>query len=131
MILAVEFLHAMGIIHRDLKPENILLSSTAHVSITDFGFAKEISSNEEGNRTLCGTSEYMAPEMLVRNGYGKSVDWWSLGALCFEMLTGNPPFKGKTSKELDRKIIQDKLVTPPFLSSAAHSLLKGILHMNK
>ena len=99
MVLAIEFLHQQGIIHRDLKPENVLLRGDGHVAITDFGLAKEIGDGSVC-RTLCGTSEYMAPEMLTRNGYGKAVDWWALGALCFEMLSGGPPFQGKTQKEV-------------------------------
>ena len=67
----------------------------------------------------------MAPEMLVRRGYGKSVDWWALGALNYEMLTGAPPFRAKSQKDLDRKILHEKIVTPPYLSSVAHSILKG------
>eukprot|EP01038_Epipyxis_sp_PR26KG_P004424 gene4424-6257_t len=135
MILAIEFLHNHNIIHRDLKPENVLLHGDGHIAITDFGLAKEIgnnSPNKEGDdsysiRTLCGTSEYMAPEMLTRNGYGKAVDWWSLGALCFEMVVGKPPFQAKTQKELDKKILSEKFVTPSYLSANTHSLLKGLL----
>lgn len=74
IVLAIDFLHNCGIIHRDLKPENVLLAGDGHIALTDFGFAKE-TGNSENNRTLCGTSEYMAPEMLTRNGYGKAVDW--------------------------------------------------------
>lgn len=81
-------------------------------------------------RTLCGTSEYMAPEMLTRTGYGKAVDWWALGALCFEMLAGKPPFwlpKGRPQKELDRKILCEKFSAPSFLQASTHSLLRGLL----
>mmetsp|Transcript_24373 Transcript_24373/g.35771 ORF Transcript_24373/g.35771 Transcript_24373/m.35771 type:complete len:671 (+) Transcript_24373:193-2205(+) len=127
MILAIEFLHSMGIIHRDLKPENILLGADGHICLTDFGLAKEIQM-EQHLRTLCGTSEYMAPEMLTRNGYGKAVDWWSLGALCFEMLSGNPPFQAKSQNDLDRMILTERIVCPPYLTATAHSLLKGMLH---
>eukprot|EP00596_Hydrurales_sp_CCMP1899_P003551 CAMPEP_0119044698 /NCGR_PEP_ID=MMETSP1177-20130426/33696_1 /TAXON_ID=2985 /ORGANISM="Ochromonas sp, Strain CCMP1899" /LENGTH=813 /DNA_ID=CAMNT_0007015211 /DNA_START=211 /DNA_END=2649 /DNA_ORIENTATION=- len=126
MILAIEFLHNKGIIHRDLKPENILLSGDGHVCITDFGLAKEIGDLESA-RTLCGTSEYMAPEMLTRNGYGKGVDWWSLGALCYEMMAGKPPFTAKTQKDLDRKILSEKITCPSYLTATAHSLLRGML----
>ena len=128
MILAIEFLHSNGVIHRDLKPENVLLNGDGHVVLTDFGLAKEIGSSEKV-RTLCGTSEYMAPEMLARNGYGKSVDWWSLGALFFEMLTGKPPFsaKNQSNKDLEKKIMTEKFVAPSFLTANAHALLKGML----
>lgn len=126
MVLAVEFLHSMGVVHRDLKPENVLLHRSGHVCLTDFGLAKEVGDSSKV-RTLCGTSEYMAPEMLLRNGYTKAVDWWSLGALFFEMLTGKPPFTAKSSKELDRKIMSDKPCIPSYITAPAASLLKGML----
>jgi p70 ribosomal S6 kinase len=126
MILAIEFLHNNGIIHRDLKPENVLLKGNGHVCLTDFGLAKEIGDSDKV-RTLCGTSEYMAPEMIARNGYSKSVDWWSLGALFYEMLTSDPPFMAKSQKELDRKILSEKFTIPSYLTAGASSLLKGLL----
>jgi len=124
LILRLNYLHAC--FSRDLKPENVLLTGDGHIALTDFGFAKE-TGNSEINRTLCGTSEYMAPEMLIRNGYGKAVDWWALGALLFEMLSGNPPFTAKSQKELDRKILSEKFVSPPYLKPNTHSILKGLL----
>ena len=108
MVLAIEFLHDMGVVHRDLKPENVLLHSDGHICITDFGLAKEVGDNTQV-RTLCGTSEYMAPEMLLRNGYTKAVDWWSLGALFYEMLCGKPPFelkKGESNKMLLSRLLR-------------------------
>jgi len=126
MVVAIEFLHSMGVVHRDLKPENVLLRPDGHVCLTDFGLAKEVGDNTQV-RTLCGTSEYMAPEMLLRNGYTKAVDWWSLGALFFEMLAGKPPFTAKTPKELDRKILSEKFSIPPYVTATAASLLKGLL----
>lgn len=88
IILALEFLHSNSIIHRDLKPENVLLNKFGHISLTDFGLAKDVGSeNFSNNRTFCGTNEYMAPEMLSKNGYGKSIDFWALGCLLFEMIT--------------------------------------------
>ena len=94
--------------------------------LTDFGLAKE-TGNGNNNRTLCGTSEYMAPEMLTRSGYGKAVDWWAIGILMYEMLSGSPPFQAEAQKDLDRKIMQEKLKLPTHASSTAHSLLKGLL----
>jgi serine/threonine protein kinase len=75
-------------------------AADGHICLTDFGLAKE-TNTESGNRTLCGTSEYMAPEMLTRNGYGKYVDWWSFGALVYEMLVGDPPFVMKRGEVCD------------------------------
>lgn len=126
MILAMEFLHHHGIIHRDLKPENVLLRHDGHICITDFGLAKEIGDGQTA-RTLCGTSEYMAPEMLTRTGYGKAVDWWALGALCYEMLVGKPPFTANNQKELDKKIMFEKFTVPPYLTANANGLLRGML----
>ena len=108
-----------------MKPENILLNKDGHVVITDFGLAKEAVGDDDTCRTLCGTSEYMAPEMILRGGYGKPADWWSFGALTYEMLIGKPPFQDSNSKELDRKILSEKLILPAHLTSDTHSLLKG------
>jgi serine/threonine protein kinase len=125
MVLAIEFLHSKQIVHRDLKPENILLKGDGHVCITDFGLAKEIADGTA--RTLCGTSEYMAPEMISRTGYSYAVDWWALGVLCYEMLSSKLPFIAKSDKELFKKIMTERLACPPFLSANSNSLLKGLL----
>jgi p70 ribosomal S6 kinase len=126
MALALECLHLHHIVHRDLKPENILLRADGHICITDFGLAKEIGDGVT-TRTLCGTSEYMAPEMLTRTGYGKAVDYWALGALTYEMLSSHPPFSAKTQKDLDHKILTEKLSLPTYLTAPACSLLRGLL----
>ncbi|TMW63141.1 hypothetical protein Poli38472_002082 [Pythium oligandrum] len=129
MILALEHLHAKGIIHRDLKPENVLISAQGHVKLTDFGLAKEYREGDE-LLTVCGTKEYMAPEMLLGKGYDSAVDWWSLGALAHEMLTGHPPFRAKNAKDLQQQILTAKLQLPKWLSPEAHSLLKSLLERN-
>mmetsp|Transcript_73483 Transcript_73483/g.110857 ORF Transcript_73483/g.110857 Transcript_73483/m.110857 type:complete len:97 (-) Transcript_73483:381-671(-) len=85
-----EYMHSKNIVYRDLKPENILIASDGYLKLTDFGFAKYL----EGGRTytLCGTPEYLAPEILLNKGHGKPVDWWTLGILIYEMLAGIDPF---------------------------------------
>ncbi|CAM9161474.1 unnamed protein product, partial [Discosporangium mesarthrocarpum] len=131
MVLALEHLHSRGIIHRDLKPENLLLGANGHICLTDFGLAKELSPDEdEGLKTICGTNEYMAPEMILRKGYGKAVDWWSMGALVYEMTAGYPPFQGKTVKELNRKVLNERVSLPKWLSPTAHQVLRGFLERN-
>ncbi|KAH6555379.1 hypothetical protein KP509_1Z260700, partial [Ceratopteris richardii] len=126
IVSAVSHLHNSGIIHRDLKPENILLDAEGHVKLTDFGLAKEVEESAQTN-SLCGTVEYMAPEILLAKGYGKAADWWSVGILLYEMLTGQPPFTHKNRQKLQEKILKDKIKLPNYLTSEAHSLLKGLL----
>ncbi|KAK4801408.1 hypothetical protein SAY86_021895 [Trapa natans] len=126
IVSAVSHLHANGIMHRDLKPENILLDADGHVVLTDFGLAKEFEENMRSN-SMCGTVEYMSPEIILGKGHDKSADWWSVGVLLFEMLTGKPPFIGGNRAKIQQKIVKDKMKLPNFLSSEAHSLLKGLL----
>ncbi|KAK9734176.1 hypothetical protein RND81_04G120500 [Saponaria officinalis] len=111
---------------RDLKPENILLDADGHVMLTDFGLAKELEENERSN-SLCGTVEYMAPEIILGKGHDKAADWWSVDVLIFEMLTGQPPFYGGNREKIQKKIVKDKFKLPSFLTSEAHSLLKGLM----
>lgn len=126
IVSAVAHLHKCGIVHRDLKPENILLDADGHVLLTDFGLAKEIDESSRSN-SMCGTTEYMAPEILLSKGHNKDADWWSVGILLYEMLTGQPPFTHSNRKKLQERIIKEKVKLPPYLSSEAHSLLKGLL----
>ncbi|KAJ4971214.1 hypothetical protein NE237_004313 [Protea cynaroides] len=126
IVSAVSHLHAHGIMHRDLKPENILLDADGHAMLTDFGLAKQFDENTRSN-SICGTLEYMAPEIVLGKGHDKAADWWSVGVLLFEMLTGKPPFIGGNRQKIQQKIIKDKIKLPGFLSSEAHSLLKGLL----
>ncbi|KAJ4720256.1 Serine/threonine-protein kinase [Melia azedarach] len=126
IVSAVSHLHANGIMHRDLKPENILLDADGHVMLTDFGLAKQFDENTRSN-SMCGTLEYMSPEIVLGKGHDKAADWWSVGILLYEMLTGQPPFTGGNRQKIQQKIIRDKIKLPAFLSSDAHSLLKGLL----
>ena len=88
ILLALQHLHSKNIVYRDLKPENLLIDKEGHIKIADFGFAKKVENNR--TFTLCGTPEYLAPELIqgAKTGYGKTVDWWALGVLIFEMLSG-------------------------------------------
>eukprot|EP00531_Pseudo-nitzschia_arenysensis_P006584 CAMPEP_0116153940 /NCGR_PEP_ID=MMETSP0329-20121206/21513_1 /TAXON_ID=697910 /ORGANISM="Pseudo-nitzschia arenysensis, Strain B593" /LENGTH=820 /DNA_ID=CAMNT_0003650883 /DNA_START=213 /DNA_END=2672 /DNA_ORIENTATION=+ len=138
-ISALDHLHCLGILHRDLKPENILLCNDGHICLTDFGLAKDFGTHwaegpeddQERARTICGTKEYMAPEMVAKKGYGKAADYWSLGCIAYEMLNGLPPFSSKQgSKELFRKIMSEKVKMPIGSTAAACKLLKGLLNRN-
>ncbi|RLN53177.1 hypothetical protein BBJ29_001714 [Phytophthora kernoviae] len=130
MVLALEHLHAQGIIHRDLKPENVLLGADGHIRLTDFGLAKEMADEDDSTSTMCGTNEYMPPEMIRRKAYNQAVDWWALGALIYEMVTGYPPFRHKNRKKLHHKILNEKLSLPKWLGSETHSILKQLLERN-
>ncbi|XP_036272553.1 ribosomal protein S6 kinase beta-2 isoform X4 [Pipistrellus kuhlii] len=122
--LALGHLHSQGIIYRDLKPENIMLNSQGHIKLTDFGLCKESIHEGAVTHTFCGTIEYMAPEILVRSGHNRAVDWWSLGTLMYDMLTGSPPFTAENRKKTMDKILKGKLVLPPYLTPDARDLVK-------
>ncbi|KAE8662790.1 Serine/threonine-protein kinase AtPK2/AtPK19 [Hibiscus syriacus] len=126
IVSAVSHLHANGIMHRDLKPENILLDADGHLILTDFGLAKQFDANKISN-SLCGTVEYMAPEIITGKGHDKAADWWSVGALIFEMLTRKvASFYRRKQGKIQQKIVKERMKLPKFLSSEAHSLLKGV-----
>lgn len=102
IVSALAYLHSLKIVYRDLKPENILLDSQGHIVLTDFGFAKTIS---DLSWTVCGTPDYLAPEVIQSRGHNKSVDWWALGILIYEMMHGYPPFYDDNNLGLYRKIL--------------------------
>ncbi|CAL5872006.1 uncharacterized protein PFLUO_LOCUS6263 [Penicillium psychrofluorescens] len=112
LLCALECLHGFNVIYRDLKPENILLDYQGHIALCDFGLCKLEMKDEDSTNTFCGTPEYLAPELLIGKGYNKTVDWWTLGVLLYEMLTGLPPFYDENINEMYRKILMEPLSFP-------------------
>lgn len=147
-VLALEYLHNYGIVHRDLKPDNLLITSMGHIKLTDFGLSKiglmslttnlyeghiEKDTREFLDKQVCGTPEYIAPEVILRQGYGKPVDWWAMGVILYEFLVGCVPFFGDTPEELFGQVISDEIAWPEgddALPPDAQDLIAKLLRQN-
>lgn len=128
LLCALECLHGFSVIYRDLKPENILLDYQGHIALCDFGLCKLDMKDEDRTNTFCGTPEYLAPELLMGKGYNKTVDWWTLGVLLYEMLTGLPPFYDENTNDMYRKILSEPLHFSDVVPPAAKDLLTKLLN---
>lgn len=127
IISAIDYLHKRGIIYRDLKLENLLLDKDGHIKIADFGLCKEDIEYGKFTKTFCGTPEYLAPEVLEDNDYGRSVDWWGIGVVMYEMMVGRLPFYNRDHEKLFELILMDEVRFPRTISTDAKDLLAGLL----
>jgi len=130
ILLGLWFLHEKGVVYRDLKLDNVMLEHTGHIKIADFGMCKERIFGEAKTTTFCGTPGYLAPEIIKELPYGASVDFWSLGVLCFEFLVGDSPFEADEDDELFNQICNMQVMYPARLDAQAKSFVDGLLNRN-
>uniref|UniRef100_A0A8C4UEX3 non-specific serine/threonine protein kinase n=2 Tax=Falco TaxID=8952 RepID=A0A8C4UEX3_FALTI len=127
IVSALEYLHSRDVVYRDIKLENLMLDKDGHIKITDFGLCKEGITDGATMKTFCGTPEYLAPEVLEDNDYGRAVDWWGLGVVMYEMMCGRLPFYNQDHERLFELILMEEIRFPRTLSPEAKSLLAGLL----
>jgi serine/threonine protein kinase len=130
LVLSLEALHNHKMVYRDLKPENILLDSKGHVKLTDFGLSKILDEGNDKAFTICGTPQYLAPEILLRKGYDKAVDWWSLGCVMYEMLAGKLPYAIKRGAKMSIKIYDQEVQYPNSMNKDAKDFIQKLLTIN-
>lgn len=126
LALALDSLHKIGVVYRDMKPENIVLDELGHVKLVDFGFSKLI--NDDPTSTVCGSAEYLAPEVVERKSYGMEIDWWALGAIAYEMVYGSPPFTSDNKATLFSMIANAKIMFPNGSDPKVQAFIKGLLN---
>ncbi len=125
VILVIEYLHKKGFVYRDLKPENLLIAFDGYLKFVDFGFSKLLNSNR--TFTICGTPEYIAPEIILNKGHGMAVDWWALGILIYEMHAGIDPFSDEDPILIYKKILKRKIVYPANFDPEIADLVNNLL----
>ena len=130
IILAIEYLHKNKMLYRDLKPENVLIDTNGHIKLTDFGLSKIIQKPKEKAYTICGTPQYLAPEVLSDKGYDCTVDWWSLGCVLYELLVGRSPFRILLGDSLNEDFYKKKILIPDYVSDEAQDLITKLLIIN-
>ncbi|XP_062621740.1 serine/threonine-protein kinase N2-like [Saccostrea cucullata] len=130
VVLGLQYLHEHDIVYRDLKLDNLLLDQEGYLKIADFGLCKEGMGYGDRTSTFCGTPEFLAPEVLTETSYTRSVDWWGLGVLIFEMLVGESPFPGDDEEEVFDSIVNEEVRYPRFLSTEAIAIMRRLLRRN-
>lgn len=130
VILALEYLHGKNVMYRDLKPDNIMVDRRGHIKLTDFGLSKILVEDDYSSNSFLGTPAYLAPEIISKKPYGKSVDWYGVGALFYELCVGQPPYYNDDQDLLYENITKGALALPRWMSDEARSLVMGLMGRN-